>query len=108
MEYMNRAHYNLEEIQSLLQNKATRIITRLTKKMAFNLGYKDEDAIVKRVRELKRNEIFKTMTSDYDHTIWQDVYNTIDTTEDGQTVILYIKIQKSKDGLGVVIDFKEK
>lgn len=47
------------------------------------------------------------MTTDAGTTLWQDVYHSSDKKADGSCVKLYIKIQITKNGNGVVISFKE-
>ena len=107
MEHLGKAHYDLELIKKLLQDKDKRIITYTAKQSAFTLGYNNPDAIVERVCKLRSNEIYKTMTTDADTTLWQDVYHSVDTKADGSCVKLYIKIQIEKNGNGVIISFKE-
>ncbi|PWJ68183.1 MULTISPECIES: type II toxin-antitoxin system MqsR family toxin [unclassified Fibrobacter] len=107
MEHLGKAHYDLELIKKLLQDKDKRFVTRSSKQTAVLLGYTDEDSIVERVCKLRSNEIYKTMTTDADTTLWQDVYHSADTKADGSCVRLYIKIQITKNGNGVVISFKE-
>lgn len=107
MEHLGKAHYDLELIKKLLQDKDKRIITYTAKQSAFTLGYNNPDAIVERVRKLRSNEIYKTMTTDADTTLWQDVYHSSDKKADGSCVKLYIKIQIAKNGNGVIISFKE-
>jgi hypothetical protein len=97
----NTPTYKLYELQMLLQNEATRIITASSRKTAVSLGYADGDDMVARVLKLKRNEFFKSMPADVNPGLWQDVY----ITKDGTTEI-YIKLQKSKDDKGIIISFK--
>ena len=59
------------------------------------------EEIVARLLKLQPNEIYKTMTADLKPGLWQDVYKT---QEAGTP--LYIKLQKSYDGKGVVIQLK--
>ncbi len=107
MEHLGKAHYDLELIKKLLQDKDKRFVTRSSKQTAVLLGYTDEDSIVERVCKLRSNEIYKTMTTDAGTTLWQDVYHSSDKKADGSCVKLYIKIQITKNGNGVVISFKE-
>jgi motility quorum-sensing regulator/GCU-specific mRNA interferase toxin len=101
MDIFRKAHYDLDELKTLLQNISARTITALAQKNAFALGYLTDDEIVNRCIQLKKTEIYKTMTTHYDHTLWQDVYKTKDNDKD-----LYIKLQKNKHNSGVVIQFK--
>ena len=96
-----KPHYNLDAIKMLLLHDATRIITRSGRLGAAMLGYFDDEAMVARVMRLEGREFHKSMTTYVNAAIWQDVYRT----HDGQ-VGIYIKLQKSLDGKGVIISFK--
>lgn len=95
--------YDLDEIKDLLKSEETRIITRRDRREAVRLGYADDDAMVDRVLMLQANEFYKTMEAETMPGLWQDVYRS-----DDLTVTLYIKLQISFDGKGVIISFKEK
>lgn len=95
--------YDLEEIKELLQDEDTRIVSRDDLVLAAKLGYPDEDAIVNRVLKVKRSEFHKSMPSKKLAKVWQDVYYT----KDGATRI-YVKLQISFNGKGVVVSFKER
>jgi motility quorum-sensing regulator/GCU-specific mRNA interferase toxin len=97
------AHYDLYELKDLLKNPATRIITGLSRREAVSVGYASSSDMVKRVQELRKNEIYKTMESEKVPGLWQDVYRTNDGA-----IQLYIKLQKSFDGKGIIIQFKRK
>ncbi len=103
MDILGKSHYDLYEIQQLLHDPDTRIITRSSFTEAVKLGYASESDMVKRVQKLKKTEIYKTMTSHKNSSLWQDVYITTDKSKS-----LYIKLQKSLDGKGIIISFKEK
>jgi motility quorum-sensing regulator/GCU-specific mRNA interferase toxin len=96
-----KPHYNLDTIKMLLLHDATRIITRSGRQGAAALGYFDDESIVGRVMRLEPRECYKSMTTHASSKVWQDVYRT----QDGQ-VGIYIKLQKSMDGKGVIISFK--
>jgi len=96
-----KPHYVLSEIKELLSDENSRIVTRRDRKEAVNLGYADEEAMVERAQELRRNEFDKSMTSHHNVRLWQDVYKTSDGDRG-----LYIKLQKSPDGKGVIVSFK--
>ena len=95
--------YDLDEIKELLKSEETRIITRRDRREAVSLGYADDDAMVDRVLMLQANEFYKTMEAETMPGLWQDVYRS-----DDLTVTLYIKLQISFNGKGVIISFKEK
>ncbi len=96
-----KAHYNLEEIKELLKVSGTRVITDSSMTTAVGLGYSSRGDVVQRVLKVKPSDIYKNMASDKVPGLRQDVYKS---TEDGNT--LYIKVQKSKTGKGIVISFK--
>ncbi len=102
MDIFGKATYNLYELQELLKNTETGIITRECYTNAVSLGYSSREDIVNRVLQLRPNEIYKTMTAEQRPGLWQDVY----LSNEG-LLTLYIKLQKSYDGKGVVIQFKE-
>ena len=95
--------YDLDEIKELLKNEDTRIVTRRDRREAVRLGYPDDDAMVDRVLLLQASEFYKTMEAETKPGLWQDVYRSDDVT-----VTLYIKLQISFNGQGVIISFKEK
>ncbi|MBN1984326.1 MAG: type II toxin-antitoxin system MqsR family toxin [Chitinivibrionales bacterium] len=106
MEHFGRAHYSLIEVQNLIRKPSSRLITHSATLSAANVGYLSDFDIVNRCLALKQSEIFKTMTSDVNPTLWQDVYRS----QDPNGMVLYIKLQikELKDGTkGVIISFKE-
>ena len=96
-----KPHYGLDGLKMLLLHESTRIVTRSGRQGAATLGYFDEESMVARVLRLTSREFYKSMTRYENSKIWQDVYQTYD----GETGI-YIKLQKSLDGKGVIISFK--
>lgn len=97
-----KPHYSLSQLQDMLEEEHTRIITRKCKQEAAQIGYFDDEAIVERVLRLTRKEFYKSMSSILNPQLWQDVYKS----DDGERS-LYIKLQLSagKDQ-AVVIQFK--
>lgn len=85
----------------LLLHESTRIVTRSGRQGAAMLGYFNDESIVARVLRLASREFYKSMTTYGNSSIWQDVYRT----SDGDAGI-YIKLQRSLDGKGVIISFK--
>lgn len=96
-----QATYNLYELQELLRNPITRIVTARAEINASSVGIIGKEEIVARVLQLRPDEIYKTMPADIRPGLWQDVYKT---QEAG--IPLYIKLQKSYDNNGVVIQLK--
>jgi motility quorum-sensing regulator/GCU-specific mRNA interferase toxin len=98
-----KPHYSLEQLQRLLSDERTRIITRFCKVNAAELGYFSDEMIVERVQRLTRKEFYKSMTTNADSKIWQDVYLSADEERP-----LYIKLQLAATGAeqAVMIQFK--
>jgi motility quorum-sensing regulator / GCU-specific mRNA interferase toxin len=94
------AHYSLDSIKQMIIHQEMRIITASAFKDAFNLGL-GEDEIIDTVLKLKPSHLYKSMTTNVDHTIWQDVYYIKNCEID-----LYIKLQITEKS--VVISFKER
>lgn len=96
-----KPHYGLDTLKMLLLHESTRIITRSARQGAATLGYFDNESMVARILKLSSREFYKSMNTYGNSAIWQDVYRT----NDGN-VGIYIKLQKSLDGKGVIISFK--
>lgn len=69
---------------------------------ATTLGLSSEQAVAV-VLGLKQKDLYKSMTTNADHKIWQDVYHA--TLKAG--LVAYIKVTLRENGT-VVIQFKEK
>uniref|UniRef100_A0A831U033 Toxin, RelE family n=1 Tax=Geobacter metallireducens TaxID=28232 RepID=A0A831U033_GEOME len=95
--------YHLDELKRLLADPATRIIRQRDRAAAASLGYADDDEMVERINQLRSDELYKSMPAEKCPGLWQDVYITAEENGDS----LYIKLQKSYDGKGVVISFKK-
>lgn len=89
----------------LLSDPDTRVITRRDRREAARLGYPSDDEMVARILRLRNNEFYKTMECKHlDFAgLWQDVYKSSEPSG----IRLYIKLQKNRDGAGVLISFKE-
>lgn len=96
--------YDLEELKRLLADSDTRIICKRDRAEAASLGYADDDEMVDRVNRLRCDELHKSMEAEKFPGLWQDVYKT----DEGNGDMLYIKLQKSYDGKGVIVSFKRK
>ena len=102
MEHFNRPHYDLDALKALIADPQKRVITRVARQNAFTaLGLVADHEIVEVVMAIKKTDIYKTMTTNSDPKMWQDVYKP-----EVDNKILYIKLQKSYDSKGVVIQFK--
>lgn len=93
--------YDLDELKRLIEKDETVQITRSSVRDADDIGYSKTE-IVNAVLSLEDDEFYKTMKAEKIHGLWQDVYKP---TREG--IVLYIKLQKSSDGMGVVISFKK-
>lgn len=93
------AHYNLELIKTLIKQNRY-FVTASARKAYTELGIEDKEAI-EIILNLTARDLYKSMTSYMDSTIWQDVYH-------GQLkeIKLYIKLQVKEEA--IVISFKEK
>lgn len=94
-------HYNLAKIQELIAKKKY-IITHKAQdnaRLDFDLTPKE---IANLILVLKNTNFYKSMTSIYDHTVWQDVYH-LNINKD----IAYIKLQIVSEK-SVIIQFKRK
>lgn len=94
-------HYNLDELKRLIGNAETVHITSSSIRGAMEIDYSKTE-IVDAVLSLEQKEFCKTMEAKKIQGLWQDVYQP---TRKG--IKLYIKLQKSTDGNGVVISFKK-
>lgn len=103
MDKFGVAHYDLEEIKNLLNDPQKRHITQSSRLTAVSLGYAGDNDMVERIKKLRKTEIYKTMESIQKPGLWQDVYRTNDNCTE-----IYIKLQKSVDGKGVIVTFKKK
>ena len=103
MSDIKRSTYDLFEIQTLLKEPGTRYITRESYSNAVSLGYCSAEDIVDRVLQLRPHDLYKTMESVKKPGLFQDVYHLNDGA-----ICLYIKLQLSYNGKGVVIQFKRK
>jgi len=98
-------HYDLEKLKELLQSSDTRRITGRSQRQAAELGFNTPESMVEVVETLaNRCHFDKSMTKNSDHTVWQDVYKK-EVTIDEEQVLLYIKLQESPVGTGVIISF---
>lgn len=94
-------HYSLDSIKATLCDAATLRMTRTSQNNAFRLGL-TLDGVVALIQSITREQFYKSMTSDGDHRIWQDVYHV---SLGG--LVLYVKFTTDDEGY-FVISFKEK
>lgn len=94
-------HYSLEEIKQLVRN-GQRVITYQATLDADYIGFNHE-SIYSVVLDMNESHFYKSMVSEKNPLLWQDVYHY---QRDGIDMILYVKLQINKNA--VVISFKEK
>ncbi len=93
------AHYSLDLIKMLIKEENYRI-TGSAFRDAMVLGF-DEDGILEIVLGLSSKDLYKSMTTNYDNKLWQDVYYV--TLQEKK---LYVKLQINDDA--IIISFKER
>jgi len=106
MEKHNR-HHDLSEIKRAFDNSnnlgVTNIVTLSARNGARELKLSDED-VVAVIQNLTFKDFYKSMTSEKDHTIWQDVYKPTYLDKE-----LYVKFTRDEnDPFYVLISFKKK
>jgi motility quorum-sensing regulator/GCU-specific mRNA interferase toxin len=96
--------YDLELVQQLVgQGPLSRLITSAARRGARECGFMATGTIVDAVLALSPANFYKTMEAERCPGLWQDVYHSGFFGVD-----LYIKLQISPQGIGVVVQFKER
>lgn len=93
--------YKLAELKKLIENEETRHIQPGCVRNATKLGISYTE-IIEIVLSVSSDDFYKSMTEYENYMIWQDVYK-----HRHGDLVLYIKLKKSADGKGVVIQLKE-
>ena len=96
-----RPHHALASIKATFSTTSTLRITRTALSCAERLGITLQ-GIVALIQGMSRAHFYKSMTSDADSTVWQDVYHV---PHGG--VLLYVKLTTNVEGY-LVISLKEK
>ena len=96
-----KPHYSLQEIQAMVVRDGSRSFTFAAQRGAESMGLSRAEA-VDVVLALTNTMLYKSMTTNSDNKVWQDVYHA--PCSNGK--IAYIKLTV-QDG-AVVIQFKEK
>lgn len=96
-----KAHYPLANIQAAVADPSRRVFTATALDGGLAMGLA-ESQMREVVCGLGRRNLFKSMTTTFDHSIWQDVYHAM--TPVG--VVAYIKVTGYTDGRPPVIQFK--
>ena len=97
-----KPHYLLSEVQGVVKERGINAFTATALTGAAALGLSGEQAVGV-VLGLRQKDFYKSMTTNADHKIWQDVYHA--TLKAG--LVAYIKVTLRENGT-VVIQFKEK
>ena len=97
-----KPHYPLSEVQRVVEARGVNAFTATALTGAAALGLSCEQAVVV-VLGLKQKDLYKSMTTHADHTIWQDVYHA--RLKPG--LMVYIKVTLRENGT-IVIQFKER
>jgi motility quorum-sensing regulator / GCU-specific mRNA interferase toxin len=92
------AHYPLSDVKALVQKGSVQA-TRSALEGAALLGFSFND-MKEVVKNLEVGDLYKSMTSYHDNSIWQDVYHY--PAEEGD---IYLKLQIV--GNVVIVSFKE-
>jgi motility quorum-sensing regulator/GCU-specific mRNA interferase toxin len=95
-------HYDLEAIKSVFSTLSGLIATKTALQDAASLGYGSQE-IVAIVQTMGRRHFYKSMTSNHDNSVWQDVYHV--PHPDGT---LYVKFTDNGGPDFVLLSFKEK
>ncbi len=93
------AHYSLDSIKKLIADNQY-FITQTARIDYVSLGFCD-DEVLDVINHLESKDLYKSMTSYNNSTIWQDVYYT-----KAKNVDLYIKLQITQNA--IIISFKER
>ncbi len=97
----NTAHYLLDEIKARVRAHGRSAFTKTAIRGIDAMGLTEDDAMVV-VLGLKREMLFKSMTTHADHSVWQDVYHA--PCFNGKSAYIKVTIQAGN----TVIQFKEK
>lgn len=97
-----KPHYSLAEVQRVVEERGVNAFTATALTGAVALGLSGEQAVAV-VLGLRPKDLYKSMTTNADHKIWQDVYHAV--LKSGS--VAYIKVTLRENGT-VVIQFKEK
>ena len=96
-----KPHYDLDDIKRAFAESEDLRLSVTALRDAFALGLTRHD-IVAVIQALTVKQLYKSMTSERDHKIWQDVYHA-----NYQGLSLYVKFTID-DGGYFLISFKEK
>jgi motility quorum-sensing regulator / GCU-specific mRNA interferase toxin len=98
-----KSHYPLEKIKGEFSSVDRLAITRTARQDATKLGFSASD-IIEVIQSIERGHFYKSMTSNHNHQIWQDVYH-VPVDDD---LVLYVKFSEGVITEFMVLSFKEK
>jgi motility quorum-sensing regulator/GCU-specific mRNA interferase toxin len=96
-----KAHYSLQAIQQRAALEGADAFTRTARRGMADMGLSMDEGVAV-IMGLTNAMLYKSMTTNADHRIWQDVYHAV--CPNGK--MAYIKLTLREDG-SLVIQFKE-
>jgi hypothetical protein len=96
-----KPHHDLEKIKTAFA-KGSGAVTKIATADAAALGY-GSDAIVQITQTITASHFYKSMTSNYDNNVWQDVYHVPHSNG-----TLYVKFTNNGGPDWVLLSFKER
>ena len=94
--------YDLEAIKAAFSSTDKLVATTTALRGAAALGF-GRSEIVETIQTIQRNHLHKSMTSNSDHRIWQDVYYV-----PSPVGVLYVKFTADVVAEFLLLSFKEK
>jgi motility quorum-sensing regulator / GCU-specific mRNA interferase toxin len=98
----NSPHFDLATIQAAFSDASKLIATRTALQGAAGVGHGSEE-IVGTIQTISSGDFYKSMTSNYDPNVWQDVYHV--PYSNGT---LYVKFTDNGGPDLVLLSYKEK
>lgn len=96
----HKAHYDLEAVKATVLNRGIDAFTETAVRGLDTMGLNEAEGLSV-VLGLQRGMLFKSMTTNHDHRVWQDVYHA--PCPNGKTAYIKLTIQAG----ALVIQFKE-
>lgn len=94
--------FDLASFREAVKNSKKVIFTRSSLESAFKLGF-DRSGMVEVIQAMEARHFYKSMTSNFDSKLWQDVYHV-----PSKVGILYIKFTTDIVAEFMLLSFKEK
>jgi motility quorum-sensing regulator/GCU-specific mRNA interferase toxin len=94
--------YDLDAFKETFSSVEKLNVTRVATRSASDLGFTLQ-GIVDVLQTMQRAHFYKSMTSDADHTVWQDVYHV-----PSDVGLLYVKFTADAVTIFMLLSFKEK